>query len=80
MPAGARGFDNADKMARVVVPTLIIHGEADRVIPVANGNKLYESCGVERKKLVIIPTAGHNDLLYYGTKEYFGAIRELVFA
>lgn len=76
---GARGFDNAEKMARVTVPTLIIHGEEDQLIPVDNGRTLYEACRVERKKLVIIPTAGHNDLLSYGPREYFGAIRELVF-
>ena len=75
---GARGFDNADKMRRVTVPTLIIHGEADQIIPVANGRTLYESCGVDRKKLVIIPTAGHNDLLYHDPQQYFGAIRNLV--
>jgi pimeloyl-ACP methyl ester carboxylesterase len=76
---GASGFDNDVKMERVKVPTLIIHGEADQIIPVTNGKTLHHSCGAKQKRLVIIPHAGHNDLLFRGQDIYFEAVREFVF-
>ena len=73
------GFGNLDKIARVPVPTLIIHGEADRLIPVENGRALYERAGTADKRLVTIPRAGHNDLLFAGQYAYFEAIRTFLF-
>jgi pimeloyl-ACP methyl ester carboxylesterase len=72
------GFGSLDKIAQVRVPTLIIHGEADWLIPVENGRVLYEHCGAADKRLVAIPHAGHNDLLFVGQRVYFEAIRTLV--
>lgn len=76
---GAAGFDNAAKIKKLNIPTLVIHGEEDQIIPVRNGETLYNECGAEQKRLVIIPDAGHNDLLYWGTDLYFSAIQEFVF-
>ncbi len=76
---GANGFNNAQKMERVEVPTLLIHGEGDQIIPVANSRTLHDRCGAQQKRLVIVPEAGHNDLLYWGQDLYFGAIREFIF-
>jgi pimeloyl-ACP methyl ester carboxylesterase len=73
------GFGNPDKIARVLVPTLIIHGEADWLIPVENGHALYERAGTADKRLVTIPHAGHNDLLFAGQNTYFEAIRTFLF-
>jgi pimeloyl-ACP methyl ester carboxylesterase len=72
------GFDHLDKIARVRVPTLIIHGQDDRLIPVENGHALYEHCGATDKRLVTIPHAGHNDLLFSGQTPYFEALRAFV--
>lgn len=77
--AGVSGFENVEKIRGVDVPTLIIHGEEDEIIPVENGKILYDNSAAKRKRLVLIPGAGHNDLLYFGQKPYFDAIRELVF-
>ena len=76
---GVGGFDNAAKIKRLDVPTLIIHGQADQLIPVGNAKNLYDSCGAEQKRLVVIPNAGHNDLIYRGKDLYFSAIREFIF-
>ena len=76
----ADGFNNAEKIQRVKVPTLIIHGQADQIIPVTDGKTLYNQCGAKAKRLVIIPEAGHNDLLYRGQGLYFDAVREFVLA
>lgn len=79
MKHGVAGFDNAEKIKSLDVPTLIIHGEIDFLIPVGDAKSLYDSCGAEQKRLVVIPKAGHNDLLYRGKDLYFSAIRELIF-
>jgi alpha-beta hydrolase superfamily lysophospholipase len=61
-------------METIVIPTLIIHGESDFIIPTNNGYALYESCSSDKKELVVIPNAGHNDLLYLGFDRYMKAI------
>jgi fermentation-respiration switch protein FrsA (DUF1100 family) len=80
IPAGpAQGFGNLEKIARLKLPTLVIHGESDTLIPFADGKALYERCGAAEKRLVTIPGGHHNDLMLVGTERYFGAIRDLVF-
>jgi pimeloyl-ACP methyl ester carboxylesterase len=73
------GFGNLEKIAQVRVPTLIIHGQEDRLIPVENGEALYEHAGAADKRLVTIPNAGHNDLLFTGQRPYFDALRAFIF-
>jgi pimeloyl-ACP methyl ester carboxylesterase len=72
------GFNNVGKMEQVLVPTLIIHGEADYLIPVTDGKALFDHCKAAKKRLVTIPRAGHNDLLFRGQKTYFDSIRTFV--
>ena len=72
------GFGNLDKIAQAHVPTLIIHGEGDRLIPVDNARALYEHSGAVDKRLVTIPSAGHNDLLFTGQEPYFEALRAFI--
>jgi hypothetical protein len=83
VPAGAaedeNGFGNLAKMKAVRVPTLVLHGQADTLIPVSEAKALHEACPTERKRLVTIPRANHNSLLYHGRREYFAAVREFVF-
>ncbi len=72
------GAGNGEKIRRVTAPTLIIHGEDDFLIPIAEAEELYEQSGAPNKRLVRIPNAGHNDLMMVGMREYFAAIREFV--
>jgi alpha-beta hydrolase superfamily lysophospholipase len=73
------GFGNTLKIERVTIPTLIIHGESDVLIPAADSRELFRSSGAGEKKLELIPGAGHNDLMLVGTRQYFEAIRRFVF-
>lgn len=66
------------KVASISLPALVIHGELDTLAPVAQAREMYESFASERKRILTIPGAGHNDLLYRGINEYFTAIREFV--
>ncbi len=72
------GFSNLSKITSIRIPTLIIHGDEDSLVPVENGKTLYQQSGAEDKRLLIIPHADHNDILYRGMDDYFGAIKELI--
>jgi alpha-beta hydrolase superfamily lysophospholipase len=73
------GFGNSAKMARVTTRTLLIHGQVDVLIPASDGQELYRRCAAADKHLVLIPGAGHNNLMMAGMSQYFEAIRTFVF-
>jgi hypothetical protein len=72
------GFGNDVKIAEVQIPTLIIHGEDDEIIPVAEGRALYARSGASQKHALFVPGAGHNDLFERGREEYMQSIVALV--
>ncbi|MHA2225961.1 MAG: alpha/beta hydrolase [Candidatus Hodarchaeales archaeon] len=63
---------------RVKIPTLIIHGENDIIIPLKNGVALHKNVASENKDILIIPRAGHNDLLVLGPEDYMAAIEKII--
>jgi len=71
------GFGNLEKMGRANLPTLVIHGDDDWIIPVDDGLALYERSPAADKRLVTVPGAGHNDLMMVGRQAYFQSIAEL---
>jgi len=73
------GFGNPAKMERIATRTLVIHGQADVLIPALDGQELYHCCAAPDKRLVLIPGAGHNDLMMVGMSQYFGAVRTFVY-
>jgi pimeloyl-ACP methyl ester carboxylesterase len=72
------GFGNLEKMEHVDIPTLVIHGEEDHIIPVTDGMALHRRCRAHQKNMLVIPHAGHNDLLMHDGNAYFRAIESLV--
>lgn len=68
------GFGNDIKIREVRIPTLVIHGEWDDIIPAEEGRRLLELSGASEKKSLFIPNAGHNDLLDVAPEEYMAAI------
>jgi pimeloyl-ACP methyl ester carboxylesterase len=74
------GFPNLTKIRTITMPTLIIHGERDSLIPFEEGRDLYDNAGAQSKLILVIPDGDHNTLLMEGMAEYFKAIEELVFA
>lgn len=71
-------FLNKVKMRQINKPTLIIHGECDQTISVAEGEELYQSSGARDKRILIIPGAGHNDVMVVNQDLYFGAIEQFI--
>jgi len=68
------GFGNLEKIAAIDVPLLLIHGERDWIIPIADAEALYEASSAKQKSFVRVPGAGHNDLMLIGQQDYFAAI------
>jgi alpha-beta hydrolase superfamily lysophospholipase len=68
------GFGNDLKFKEITIPTLIIHGEDDEIIPVTEGRALYALSGAKEKYSLFIPNAGHNDLMMRGLDAYMAAI------
>jgi fermentation-respiration switch protein FrsA (DUF1100 family) len=72
------GFRNLDKIAGFPKPTLIIHAEHDQIIPLSDGQALFAACPATAKTLLVIPAAGHNDLMLAGFHPYMAAIQKLL--
>jgi uncharacterized protein len=69
-------MDNIDFMRTADLPTLIIHGTYDEIIPISDARALYSACRNSTKRLVEIEGAGHNDLMFKCGDLYWSSIRE----
>lgn len=58
-------FDSAAKIQHISAPVLVIHGEADNVIPIKLAKKLFDAAN-EPKIFISLPEASHNDVYRYG--------------
>ena len=63
-------YNNLGKIKSIAVPKLIIHGEADEIIPFSMGEMLYRAANAP-KYFFPIHGAGHNDTYFIGGKKYF---------
>jgi fermentation-respiration switch protein FrsA (DUF1100 family) len=63
---------------RISIPTLIIHGENDTLIPLQEAKDLYRILRSEEKQLVIIPSANHNDIMAVGFQKYFKSLQQFI--
>ena len=61
-----------DALARTRVPTLVIHGEADRVVPVGMAHELAAAGGGHQ--LELFPGAGHCCAVFADPGRYWGAV------
>lgn len=66
------------KIRSIQMPLLVIHGEWDELVPLQQAVELYDMLAHVPRELLIIPGAGHNDLMWTGLEDYFGAIRRFV--
>jgi hypothetical protein len=70
--------DNIDLMHAIDLPTLIIHGAVDQIIPISDARALYNVCANKARRLVEIEGAGHNDLMFRGGDRYWSSVRDLI--
>ncbi len=59
-------YETVRHLPRVTAPLLILHGEADRVIPVEMGRAVYNAANAP-KEIVTFPRAGHSDHHIHGS-------------
>jgi alpha-beta hydrolase superfamily lysophospholipase len=67
-----------ERIEKILLPTLIIHGEQDWLVPVQNARDIYHHLGTREKELLIIPSATHNDIMLVGRKDYFNALSRFI--
>lgn len=72
-----RSFDNLGRAAAITEPVLVIHGDADEVIPYANGRRLLDALPGP-KRLVTIAGGHHNDLEFVDPRAYWAAFAAFV--
>jgi hypothetical protein len=67
-------FDTRSKVAALDVPTWVVHGERDGVIPVRMGRAVHAAARVPGE-LLLVPGAGHNDLRDVAGDAYWAWLR-----
>jgi pimeloyl-ACP methyl ester carboxylesterase len=83
MPAGGIGLEkiereSLERIKKIFIPSLIIHGDQDWLVPLENAKDIYRHLGAKEKELLIIPSATHNDIMLVGFKEYFTALQRFI--
>jgi hypothetical protein len=63
---------------QIKVPTLVMHGEYDALVPLREAEDLYQNLGTEDKELLIVGNADHNDIMFVGLDQYFTALERFV--
>lgn len=77
LPLVRTRYDSAARIGEVRVPVLVVHGANDRVVPPDQGRRLYDAAN-EPKRLLVVPGAGHNDLVEVGGAAYWTAVRAVL--
>ncbi|MQA24433.1 MAG: alpha/beta fold hydrolase [Micromonosporaceae bacterium] len=65
-----------DQIARVQVPTVVVYGSADSIVP-AEQSRAVAGAAPGLTRLVEVPGANHNDLTLLDGRELIGAVVEL---
>lgn len=70
-------FDSLHKAPRLKIPVLVIHGDADPVIPYAVGRDLY-AAAPQPKRFFTVPGGDHDHIAEIGGAAYLQALREFI--
>jgi uncharacterized protein len=70
--------ESIKKVRNISIPALVLHGHIDNLVPLSEGEDLYTRLGSNRKEFVVIPEAGHNDIMFVGKDKYFAAIQNFI--
>jgi len=72
-------FDSINKVYRLKVPVLYIHGTEDRKVPPEMSRELYKVTA-SLKQLIFITGGGHNNSASVGGDTYLQAVRDFSYA
>lgn len=70
-------FQNDRNTSRITIPTAIIHGTDDALIPIDHGRELFRLSPAKTKKFYSVEGGGHNNLANF-EEIYFGALDEIL--
>ncbi|HWP58925.1 MAG TPA: alpha/beta hydrolase [Candidatus Acidoferrales bacterium] len=70
-------YDTLEKVRRIDVPVLVIHGDQDEIVPFRQGKEIFDAAP-EPKEFYAIPGARHNDTYIVGGDAYFAAIKRFI--
>jgi uncharacterized protein len=71
-------YDVVDKLRRVNIPLLVLHGDADEVVPFEQGKRVFDAAVSENKRFHAIVGANHNDTFIVGGETYFATLRKFI--
>lgn len=71
------GFRSIDKVGRLTLPKLFVHGTGDGTVPFRMGQALYQAAAAP-KEFLAIERAGHNDLQSHGGLAYLRRLSRFV--
>jgi hypothetical protein len=61
------------------LPVLQIHGGKDELVPLIDGEALFRALPSKRKRMVVLPGAGHNDVPYHDPLRYLTEIAAFLY-
>ena len=70
-------LDTLSRIGRVHAPIMVIHGDADEIVPFEMGRELFEAAN-HPKRFYAIGGAGHNDTYLVGGEPYLEALVSFV--
>ena len=68
-------YATIERIGGVAAPTMIVHGDADEIVPLEHAHRLY-AAAAEPKRLFVVEGAGHNDVNTVGGQRYLALLRE----
>jgi pimeloyl-ACP methyl ester carboxylesterase len=62
-PDAVTAFDETEMISKSNSPLLMIHGEADQLVPIQQGREVFAASAAQQKQFVAVSAAGHNDTI-----------------
>jgi pimeloyl-ACP methyl ester carboxylesterase len=77
LPAAAvpDAYPSLERIRRLTVPLLVLHGDRDDLVPLMEGEELYANAPAP-KRLHVLSGAGHNDLIAVAGREWAATISD----
>ena len=70
-------FPLNERLQRVTMPVLVIHGDRDDIVPIALGREVFDAAR-DPKSLYVIEGADHNDTYRVGGRAYFQRLKQFI--
>ncbi|HUD23225.1 MAG TPA: alpha/beta fold hydrolase [Acidobacteriaceae bacterium] len=75
-PDSIEAFNEVANIARSTAPLLMLHGEADTLVPITQGREVFAASSSKQKKFVSLPGVAHNQTP--ATPQSIGAVAEFL--